>query len=651
MEQDTTFRSIQMPRTSHPQVTWPNKRPKRLALVSGTDLKQRLVAILAADAAGYSRLMSSDERATVATLDASRAVFHTRTVANQGRVVDTAGDSVLAVFETAAGALTAAIQIQAELAELARNTAMERRMQFRIGIHSGDVMEKADGSVYGDGVNIAARLQALAEPGQITVSDAIHGAVRGKVSATFSDQGEQTVKNIAHPIRAYRVLAESGGGEVPVATQSMPAADVDLSLPDKPSIAVLPFTNMSGDPEQEYFTDGISEDIITELSRFQSLFVIARNSSFTYKGKAVDIKQVGRELGVRYVLEGSIRKAGNRIRVTAQLIDSVTGSHIWAEKYDRALEDIFAVQEEVTECIVGAIAPHVNAAELLKARRRPGNLSAYELAVRAQALGVESQQNSSLEARNEALRLARAALALDPDSVGALCVIAHAQWLHVIWHTTTDRQAAWRDGMDAIERAIAVQGLSVAHALRAILLAFAPGGGRWAEAGIEADRAWRLNPQDYQTLTPCGYVLSNAGNPVEGIRLLERALRINPRDPHAFFIYGNLASAHLATREYAKGLEWARRALSAAPNNSEAILYMAALHVGQGDIDQARAAMDHVRRLAPASVQHLGGARSDGGKSASRKDDDAGAVARQRMKVFLRIAAGLEDPSAADALR
>ena len=281
-----------------------------------TRFSNRLAAILAADAAGYSRLMAADERATVAALDAARAVFRTQIEAHHGRVVDMAGDSVLAVFDTASRGGGAALAVQAELARSAgRASPDDRRMRFRIGVHLGDVIEKADGTVYGDGVNIAARLQALAEPGGITVSDAVRGAVRGKVAARFDDQGEQTVKNIADPVRAFAVRAE---GPVPAtATQARPAVgQIDLSLPDKPSIAVLPFANMSGDPEQEYFTDGITEDIITELSRFHSLFVIARNSSFSYKGQSPDMRRVGKELGVRYVLEGSIRKSAQRIRVT-----------------------------------------------------------------------------------------------------------------------------------------------------------------------------------------------------------------------------------------------------------------------------------------------------------------------------------------------
>ncbi len=615
--------------------------------MSRTDQRRRLVAILAADAAGYSRLMAADEAATVAALDVARGVFGNQIKANQGRVIDMAGDSVLSVFELATGAVTAALAIQHDLAAATKDVPEDRRMRFRVGVHLGEIIEKADGTVYGDGVNIAARLESLAEPGGITVSDSVRNAVKGKVGATFDDLGEQTVKNIAEPVRAYRVGAEEG-----TVSKSSPAgAEIDLSLPDKPSIAVLPFTNMSGDPEQEYFTDGISEDIITELSRFPSLFVIARNSSFTYKGKAVDIKQVGRELGVRYVLEGSIRKAANRIRVTAQLIDTLTGSHIWAEKYDRVLEDIFAVQEEVTECIVGAIAPQVNAAEALRARRRPGSLTGYELGVRALALAKESQQKSDVAARNEALRLGREALTLDPESVQALAAIAWAQWLHVAWRTAADRHAAWRESMDALMRGIAIEPSSTLHGQKALLLAFAPNGGGWDEARAEARLAWQINPQDSLALSACGWVLANSGDPIEGIRLLERALRINPRDPYAFITYSNLASAHLAARDYAKGLEWARRAIGTAPDNVDAFVHSAALYVGLGDIEKAKSALERARSLAPESVQHMVETRTRTEPHDPRKLLDGGTEFRRRNKMFLRIAAGLEDPSKADALR
>ncbi|MEO8544923.1 MAG: adenylate/guanylate cyclase domain-containing protein [Burkholderiaceae bacterium] len=613
--------------------------------MSGPELKQRLAAIFAADVAGYSRLMAANERATVAALDAARAVFRAQIEANHGRVIDMAGDSVLAVFETANGAVATALAVQAEVNLAAGAAPEERRMLFRIGVHLGDVIEKADGTVYGDGVNIAARLEGLAEPGGITVSESVHTAVRGRVPAGFEDQGEQAVKNITHPVRAYRLRLE---GKVP-GPQKLPlvGGEIDLPLPDKPSVAVLPFTNMSGDPEQEYFTDGITEDIITELSRFQSLFVIARNSSFTYKGKAVDAKQISRELGVRYVVEGSIRKAANRIRVTAQLIDTLGGSHIWAEKYDRVLEDIFAVQEEVTECIVGAIAPRVDAAEYLRVRRRPGNLSAYELAVRAVALAVESQQKSDVAMRNEALRLAREALGLDAESVLALTAIADVQWLNVAFHTADDRHAAWQEGMDAAMRGIAIAQSTGCHVYKAFLLAYAPGGGRWDEARIEAELAWRGNPQDWLALAGCGFILAITGDPVEGICLLERLMRINPRDPNASFTYANLASAHLATRDYAKGIDWALRATNAAPEFAFAFMITAALYVGLSDIDQAKSSLERARLLAPEGFHFFSRAQ----RPDPRKPAQGGSDFRRRFHTFLRIAAGLEDPSAADALR
>ncbi len=611
--------------------------------MSDTGVRQRLAAILAADVAGYSRLMSLDERATVAALDAARAVFRAQIESRQGRVIDMAGDSVLAVFETATGAVSAALAVQQELNASSKVVPEERRMRFRIGVHLGDVIEKADGTIYGDGVNIAARLEGLAEPGGVTVSDSVRNAVKGKVGAGFEDQGEQKVKNIADPVRAYRAKLERDS-----ASKSSPAVgEIDLSLPSKPSIAVLSFTNLSGDPEQEYFTDGITEDIITELSRFQSLFVIARNSSFTYKGRAADIKQVGRELGVRYVVEGSIRRAGNRIRVTAQLIDTLTGSHIWAEKYDRVLEDIFAVQEEVTECIVGAIAPQIDAAESLRARRRPGNLSAYEIAVRAQSLAWDGYQKSDLTARKEALRLGRAALAMDPESVLALNVVASTQWQHVALRTADDREAAWQEGMDAAMRGIAIAQSNTSHSFKAFLLAYSPSGSRWDEARIEAELACRLNPQDSLTMSACGFILANAGDPVEGIRLLERSLRINPRDPFAFLTYSNLANAHLAARDYGKGMEWAMRATNAAPGLANAHAITAALFVGLGEIDKAKAALETARRLAPEAT-HI---RPKAKPADPSKPMDRGSELRDRYHTFMRIAAGLEDPSAADALR
>ena len=587
--------------------------------------------------------MSLDERATVAALDAARSVFQVRTMANQGRVVDTAGDSVLAVFDTAAGALNAALQIQAELAETAKEIPMERRMLFRIGIHSGDVMEKADGSVYGDGVNIAARLQALAEPGQITISDAIHGAVRGKVSANFTDEGEQRVKNIEHPVRAYRVQVGERADFSAAAAAKPPVGEIDLSLPDKPSIAVLPFTNMSGDPEQEYFTDGITEDIITELSRFHSLFVIARNSSFTYKGKPVDVRTVSRELGVRYVLEGSIRKSANRIRVTGQLIDALTGKHIWAEKYDRVLEDVFEVQEEVTQAIVAAIAPQIEASEQTRAaRRRPGNLSAYELAVRAWAHAYGAGMEADGASCNLAIREAKEALAIDPESTLALMALAWGQVILLFLQLAPDPAQTLGEVRWAALRAVeSDRSNASALALKAVTVLLSREYDQYPQALSDGYRAHEINPNDTFVLLMLVTLEAYGGEPEQAIDHGMLFLRLNPRDTRLYLLYNPLAGASNAAKRYDDAVRWAARAIHDMPGMPMPYLGLVVGYVGMGRIDEAKAAFARLRQIAPLFAQ----SRLDGPTTHGRAED------RQRVQTFARIAAGLEDPSAADALR
>src|SRR5713226_6317883 len=304
--------------------------------------QQRLAAILAADVVGYSRLMALDEAATVAALEAAPLTISTQIESSRGRVINMVGDSVLAVFDSATGAVSAALAVQEALEATARTAPEERRMRFRIGVHLGDVIERPDGTIYGDGVNLSARLESLAPPGGIAVSDAVQGAIRTRLALTFVDRGESEVKHMGS-LHWYELKTDVTVGSPGVAAPPPPVA-----RRDRPSVAVLPFANMSGDPEQEYFADGISEDIITELSRFHSLFVIARNSSFTYRGQAIDVRKVAKDLGVRYVLEGSVRRAGTTTRVTAQLVDATNGRHVWAERYDRALVDLFAVQDEIT---------------------------------------------------------------------------------------------------------------------------------------------------------------------------------------------------------------------------------------------------------------------------------------------------------------
>jgi adenylate cyclase len=599
------------------------------------------MVILAADMAGYSRLMAADERATVAALDAAREVFKSRIAARQGRVIDTAGDSVLAVFDTAAGAASAALEIQKDLGSAANSIPEERRMLFRIGVHLGDVLEKADGTIYGDGVNVAARLQSLAEPAGVFVSDAIRTAVRGKVDAAFDDLGEQKVKNIPEPVRAWRIR-EAGA---PVAKSTAPAAEPELALPDKPSIAVLPFDNMSGDPEQEYFTDGVVEDIITALSRFRSLFVIARNSSFTYKGKAVDVRTVAKELGVRYVVEGSIRRAGNRIRVTAQLIDSVTGNHVWAEKYDRVLEDVFAVQEEVTQSIVGAIAPQIAESELDKTRRRGGrDLSAYEISLRAYAHVTEADLRMDGALRERAILEAREALAIEPRNILALNALGWALQNMFLFRTSSHPDRAWHEAMDVANRMIEIDPSDSRGYLRkGHLLAIS----KW----LDQDRldealacfrtAHELNPNDMRVLVALGVVLTSLGKSQDGVGYIFSALRISPRDPLRAYARAMLAYANILSRNYAKAVEHTTLAISESPNLLAALVWGTVANVGVGDIESAKATFEKARQLGPAYIQ----IRLDGRWMMRRAED------QHRCTVFLRVAAGLDEPGAAEAVR
>jgi adenylate cyclase len=362
---------------------------------------RRLAAVLAADVVGYSRLMGADEEGTLAALKTCRReLIDPKITEHQGRIVKTTGDGVLVEFASAVDAVRCALDIQG--GSVARNAdiAADRRIVFRIGINVGDIIID-EGDIYGDGVNIAARIEPLAEPGAVCLSDNAYQQIKGKLPLDVTDMGEQQLKNIAQPVRVYRVRSDEGPAS------PRPA----LSLPDKPSIAVLPFQNMSGDPEQDYFADGMVEDIISGLSRIKWLFVIARNSTFTYKGRAVDVKQVGRELGVRYVLEGSVRKAADRVRITGQLIDAATGAHVWAERYDRKFDDIFALQDEITLSVVGAIEPSLRLAEVERVKRkRPDSLDAYDLALQAQP-DVFSRMP---ERAAKALLLLERALAFDP---------------------------------------------------------------------------------------------------------------------------------------------------------------------------------------------------------------------------------------------
>ena len=381
-------------------------------------VQRRLAAIMAADVAGYSRLMGVDEEGTLAALkELRRELADPKIKEHRGRIVKTTGDGLLVEFASVVDAVRCAVEVQREMAERNAGVPEEQRIQFRIGINLGDIIK--DGrDIYGDGVNVAARLEALAEPGGICVNRVVRDQVRDKLDFAFEDAGEQRVKNIARPLRVYHVRPGRVAGE------TMSAAQPPLALPDKPSVAVLPFTNMSGDPEQEFVSDGIAEDVITALSHYPSLFVIARNSTFTYKGRAVDVKQVGRELGVRYVLEGSVRKAGNRIRVTAQLIEAGTGNHVWADRYDRDLADIFAVQDEITHALTTALAPAIADAELRRAMRKPPeSLDAWA----AYQRGLWHLSKANPDDDTIAQNFFRQAIDLDPTFAAGYSALALAQ--------------------------------------------------------------------------------------------------------------------------------------------------------------------------------------------------------------------------------
>ncbi len=512
--------------------------------MSDSELRHRLAAILAADVAGYSRLMARDEHATLAALDAGRGVFRSCIESNQGRVIDMAGDSVLAVFETASGAVSAALEIQNALAASTAATPEAQRMRFRIGIHLGDLIEKADGTVYGDGVNIAARLEGLAEPGEIAVSGMVHEAVRSRVAARFVDLGEQAVKNIAAPVRVFRIALGAAAAQGAPA----PSAPAALPLPDKPSIAVLPFTNMSGDAQHEYFADGIVEDIITELSRYSELFVIARNSTFTYKGRAVKVQDVGRELGVHYVVEGSVRRAGNRVRLTVQLVDSASGNHIWAERYDRDFVDIFDLQDELTRAIVATLPGRLGRAEAERLRRKPpSDMAAFDYLL----AGKIHHHRATPEDNVEALRLLDKAIQLDPHFAQAYAWKACTLGQAVERGFLTPPEEFEMQAVEAINKAVALDDNEVeCHRL---LCEVCIETRQLDQAVVHNERALAMNPNDPRLVAQKGELLTWLGQPIEAAEWLRKAARL---DPHAAHTRAHLLGRALfGARHYAEALE------------------------------------------------------------------------------------------------
>ena len=558
-----------------------------------TGLKQRLTAILAADAAGYSRLMAIDAHAAVAALDAARAVFRAQIESSCGRVVDMAGDSVLAVFETAAGAVITALAVQRELGASSDSAPEDRQMPFRIGVHLGDVIEKADGTVYGDGVNIAARLQALAEPGGIVVSDAVHGAVRGRVGAEFFDQGEQKVKNIAHAVRAFRVAPPSADGLAATSTSSAPA----LRLPDMPSLAVLPFINMSGDPEQEYFADGITEDITTDVSKVSGLFVIARNSSFTFKRQNIDIKDVARKLGVRHVLEGSVRRAGTRVRINVQLIDARSGGHVWADRYDRDVEDIFLVQDEVTRKIVEMLEVTLTKREsALRRSRGKVNAEAYDYLIRGRSCLLSFNAAAVIEGR----AMLECAIALDAGLAQAYAYLALACVYEYVnaWNGRTASHL--EQALELSRKACEVDPLDpMSHHAMAVALMMLR---RLDEAESEARRAVELEPNFSLSHGALGNVLHFTGRHEQALESLERALRFDPQFNMWLHAMGRV---ELALGRYAAAEATFKRRLIHMPTSDVTRAYLASLYGHTDRHDEARQVWGELMALNPQyTIEH-----------------------------------------------
>jgi len=590
---------------------------------------RKLEAILAGDVAGYSRLMQEDDEATVATLEAYRAVFREKIQAHRGRVVDMAGDSVLAVFEAATEAVRTAFEIQAVLAE--RNEALPepRRMRFRIGVNLGEVIERPDGTVYGDGVNVAARLESIGEPGGVTVSGTVFDQVKNRLQLGFDFIGEQEVKNIAELVRAYRVVAEGAsvsvsdrpkrkrilwkraligaaavaivlvGGLVihsyrhtTLSEKPTTGTTAALALPDKPSIAVLPFQNMSGNPAEDWYSDSLTETLITDLSKISSLFVIARHSSFAYKGKAVDARQVGRELGVRYLLEGSVQQTADRVRINAQLIEAETGRHLWSERYDRSRADIFAIQDDIIDKIVLELRVKLISGEQARTwRRSTRSREAYELFAQGWSLSAKQTR----EARAKSKELAEKALKIDPKFAMAMVMIG--------WAYNAEGEAGWSDDAtksykEAVawgRKAIALDdSLGEAHAMVANNLLDLE---QHREALAEAEKGLTVSPNDANVIVLCAWVFADTGKANEAVVLMQRAFRLNPIPPP--YYYCALGDSLLFAKRVEEAIPSHRKCVELTPDFIWAQLGLTVDYVLAGKLDQAVAPAKEALRINP----------------------------------------------------
>ncbi len=539
--------------------------------------QRRLAAVLAADVVGYSDLMSKDEEGTLTRLrDLRRQVIEPRIHSHHGRLVKTIGDGFLIEFASPVDAVRCAVDLQEAVA--ARfGKADAKPLQLRVGINLGDIMIEDDGDIFGDGVNVASRLQKMALPGGICLSGKVYEEVRGKLSYEFEDRGEHHFKNIGRPIRVFCLL--EGMDTSQRSGERQPAR----SHPEGPSIAVLPFVNISKDPEQEYFADGIVEDIIAALSRFKSFFVIARNSTFAYKGRVVSVQQIGRELGVRYVLEGSVRRSGPRIRIAAQLVDASTGMHLWAEHYDGVVEDVFDLQDQITASVVGSIQPSIRAAEIERARRkRPENLDAYDLVMRS----LPYVWALEYEANKEAARLLDKALLLDPGYPLAMALAAWCRGQRIVYNWSKNFQEDKRETLRQAQAAAALAhddpfiltvlgaALTITHELQ--------------RAKSMLERALSLDPNSAWAWNRSGWLHNYQDDPEVAIQHFERSLRLSPFDPMAFNCEMGIGCAHFIARRYDLAAQWQEKALASKPNTAWIYRTLAPAYALAGEADKAR---------------------------------------------------------------
>jgi adenylate cyclase len=561
--------------------------------LAGERVERRLAAVLAADVAGYSRLMGRDEERTLANLKSFRkTLFDPAIAAHRGRIVKTTGDGMLVEFASAVDAARCAVEVQRGMAGQNADIPQDLRIEFRIGIHVGDIIID-DNDIFGDGVNIAARLEGIAEPGGVCISDDAHRQIRGKIDIAFDDIGEQTLKNIAEPMRAWHIRL-AGEAAPAIRSSSSPIQVQDLALPDKPSIVVLPFDNMSAEPGQDYLADGIVEAITAALSCIRSFFVIARSSAFTYKGRATNARQIGKELGVAYLLEGSVQKAGNRLRIIVQLIETEGGAHVWSSRFDGAIDEFFDLEDRITEQVAGALQPSVRIAEIERSRRkRPQDLSSYDYTMRAMPHVWALEKEESVKA----LELLEKALAIDPEYPLALSL---AGWCHAqrsVYNWADDIAVSQAMARSLAERAAEMSGddpiiLAVLGAVHTFVR-------NHGTARVLLERAVTLDPNAAWAWSRLGWLENYTDQPQKAIGNFERALRLSPIDPMNFNNYVGIGSSHEVAQEYDKAALLYRRALEERPNASWIYRHLASSLSGGGRIEEAKQALAEMMRYYP----------------------------------------------------